>query len=149
MVNAGLIPTGPTHGEVRPQPLRGVVLKSTPNVRTSPRSGLNLGGRRTSPMAATCNNLFGVYSLTKQAHRDCLLASPYAYSYGFVGLTSKCWFCCELMVQVPEPAGPWGRSNDCYCRSAKTACRLEAVCWSEEWFGVYLWLSLNNKPFDS
>ena len=39
------IPTGPTHGEGRLQPPLGDVLKSTPNVRKSPRSGLNLEGR--------------------------------------------------------------------------------------------------------
>ena len=40
--NVGSIPTGPTHGEGRLQPHPGDVLKSTPNVRRSPRSGLNL-----------------------------------------------------------------------------------------------------------
>ena len=45
LVNVGSIPTGPTHGEGRLQPHPGEVLKSTPNVRKSPRSGLNLEGR--------------------------------------------------------------------------------------------------------
>ena len=39
LVNVGSIPTRPTHGEGRPQPHPGDVLKSTPNVRKSPRSG--------------------------------------------------------------------------------------------------------------
>ena len=41
----GSIPTGPTHGEVSLQPPPGDVLKSTPKVRKSPRSGLNVEGR--------------------------------------------------------------------------------------------------------
>ena len=45
LVNVGSIPTGPTHGEACLQSLPGDVLKSTPNVRKSPRSGLNLEGR--------------------------------------------------------------------------------------------------------
>ena len=45
MVNVGSIPTGPTHGEGRLQPHPGDVLKSTPNVRKNPRSGLDLEGR--------------------------------------------------------------------------------------------------------
>ena len=49
LVNVGSIPTGPTHGEVRQQPHPGDVLKSTPNVRKSPRSGLNLEGRLSDP----------------------------------------------------------------------------------------------------
>ena len=49
LVNVGSIPTGPTHGEGRLQPHTGDVLKSTPNVRTSPRSGLNLEGRLSDP----------------------------------------------------------------------------------------------------
>ena len=49
LVNVGSIPTGPTHGEGRLQPPPGNVLKSTPNVRTSPTSGLNLEGRLSDP----------------------------------------------------------------------------------------------------
>ena len=49
LVNVGTIPTGPTHGEGRLQPHPGDVLKSTPNVRKSPRSGLNLEGRLSDP----------------------------------------------------------------------------------------------------
>ena len=45
----GSIPTGPTNGEGRLQPHPGDVLKSTPNVRKSPRSGLNLEGRVSDP----------------------------------------------------------------------------------------------------
>ena len=45
LVNVGSIPTGPTHGEGQLQPHPGDVLKSTPNVRKSPRSGLNLEER--------------------------------------------------------------------------------------------------------
>ena len=44
LVNVDSIPTGPTHGEGRLQPHPGDVLTSTPNVRKSPRSGLNLEG---------------------------------------------------------------------------------------------------------
>ena len=43
------IPTGPTHGEGRLQAHPGDVLKSTPKVRKSPRSGLNLEGRLSDP----------------------------------------------------------------------------------------------------
>ena len=49
LVNVVSIPTGPTHGEGRLQPHPGDVLKSTPNVRKSPRSGLNLEGRLSDP----------------------------------------------------------------------------------------------------
>ena len=49
LVNVGSIPTGPTHGEGLLQPHPGDVLKSTPNVRKSPRSGLNLEGRLSDP----------------------------------------------------------------------------------------------------
>ena len=49
LVNVVSIPTGPTHGEGRLQPLPGDVLKSTPNFRKSPRSGLNLEGRLSDP----------------------------------------------------------------------------------------------------
>ena len=49
LVNVGSIPTGPTHGEGRLHPHPGDVLKSTPNVRKSPRSGLNLEGRLSDP----------------------------------------------------------------------------------------------------
>ena len=49
LVNVGSIPTGPTHGKGRLQPHAGDVLKSTPNVRKSPRSGLNLEGRLSDP----------------------------------------------------------------------------------------------------
>ena len=48
-LDLGSIPTGPTHGEGRLQPHPGDVLKSTPNVRKSPRSGLNLEGRLSDP----------------------------------------------------------------------------------------------------
>ena len=34
------------------------------------------------------------------------LAPPYGHSYTLVRLTSRCWFCCELMVQVPASLGP-------------------------------------------
>ena len=49
LVNVGSIPTGPTHGEGRLQPHPGDVLNSTPKVRKSPRSGLNLEGRLSDP----------------------------------------------------------------------------------------------------
>ena len=49
LVNVGSIPTGPTHGEGCLQPHPGEVLKSTSNVRKSPRSGLNLEGRLSDP----------------------------------------------------------------------------------------------------
>ena len=49
LVNVGSIPTGPTLGEGRLQPHPGDVLKSTPNVRKSPRSGLNREGRPSDP----------------------------------------------------------------------------------------------------
>ena len=49
LINLGSIPTGPTHGEGRLQPPPGDVLKSTPNVQKSPRSGLNLEGRQSDP----------------------------------------------------------------------------------------------------
>ena len=49
LVNVGSIPTGPTHGGERLQPRPGDVLRSTPNVRKSPRSGLNLEGRLSDP----------------------------------------------------------------------------------------------------
>ena len=49
LVNVGSIPTGPTHGEGCLQPHPGDVLKSTPNVRKSARSGLNLEGRLSDP----------------------------------------------------------------------------------------------------
>ena len=52
----GSIPTGPTHGEGRLQPHPGDVLQSTPNVRTSPRSGLNLEGRLRDPQLFTGKN---------------------------------------------------------------------------------------------
>ena len=45
LVNVGSIPTAPTHGEGRLQPHPGDVLKSTPKVRKSRRSGLNLERR--------------------------------------------------------------------------------------------------------
>ena len=47
--NVGSIPTGPKHGEVRLQPHPGDVLKSSPNVRKSPRSG---GKRGSAPIDA-------------------------------------------------------------------------------------------------
>ena len=49
LVNVGSISIGPTHGEGRLQPRPGDVLKSTPNVRKSPRSGSNLEGRLSDP----------------------------------------------------------------------------------------------------
>ena len=49
LVKVGSIPTRPTHGEGRLQPHPEDVLKSTPNVRKSPRSGLNLEGRMSDP----------------------------------------------------------------------------------------------------
>ena len=49
LVNVASIPTGPTHGEGRLQPHPGDVLKSTPKVWKSPRSGLNLEGRLSDP----------------------------------------------------------------------------------------------------
>ena len=49
LVIVGSIPTGPTHGEGRLQPHPGDLLKSTPNDRKSPRSGLNLEGRLSDP----------------------------------------------------------------------------------------------------
>ena len=49
VVNVGSIPTGPTHGEASLQSLPGDVLKPTPNVRMSLRSGLNLEGRLSDP----------------------------------------------------------------------------------------------------
>ena len=49
VVNVGSILTGPTHSEVRLQTQPGDVLKSTPSVRKSPRSGLNLEGRLSDP----------------------------------------------------------------------------------------------------
>ena len=49
LVDVGSIPTGPTHGDGRLQPHAGDVLKSTPNVRKSRRSGLNLEGRLSDP----------------------------------------------------------------------------------------------------
>ena len=52
LVNMGS--TGPTHGEGRLQPHPGDVLKPTPNVRKSPRSGLNLEGRLSDPQTLFC-----------------------------------------------------------------------------------------------
>ena len=49
LVHVGSIPTGPTHSEGRLQPHPGDVLKSTPNVRKGPRSGLNLEGSLSDP----------------------------------------------------------------------------------------------------
>ena len=49
LVNVRSIPTGPTHGAKRLQPHPGDVLESTPNVRKSTRSGLNLEGRLSDP----------------------------------------------------------------------------------------------------
>ena len=51
LVNVGSIPKGPTHCEGHLQPHPGDVLKSTPNVRESPRSGLNLEGRLSDPQS--------------------------------------------------------------------------------------------------
>ena len=53
LVIVGSIPTGPTHGEGRLQPHPGDVLKSTPNVRKSPRSGLNVEGRLSDPQISS------------------------------------------------------------------------------------------------
>ena len=51
LVNVGSVSTGPTHGEGRlqlnPDPVH--VLTSTPKVRESPRSRLNLEGRLSYP----------------------------------------------------------------------------------------------------
>ena len=55
LVNVDSIPTGPTHGEGRLQPHPGDVLTSTPNVRKSPRSGLNLEGRLSDPQICDWN----------------------------------------------------------------------------------------------
>ena len=74
-------------------------------------------------MVATCNSF---------DHGNRSLASPYGHSYSFVSLTSKCCFCCELMVHVPEPAGHLDRSNNFNCRSAKISFRLDAVGKPEE-----------------
>ena len=49
VVNTGSIPVGPSHGEVHLLMHPGDVLKSTPNVRKSPRSGLNLEERLSDP----------------------------------------------------------------------------------------------------
>ena len=49
LVNVGSIPTGLKHGEGRLHLHPGDVLRSTPNVRKSPRSGLNLEGRLSDP----------------------------------------------------------------------------------------------------
>ena len=49
LVIVGSIPTAPTHGEGRLQPHPGDVLRSSPTVRKSPRSGLNLEGRLSDP----------------------------------------------------------------------------------------------------
>ena len=49
LVNVGSIPTGLTHGEGRLQPHPRDELKATPNIRKSPRSGLNLEGKLTDP----------------------------------------------------------------------------------------------------
>ena len=49
LVNVGSIPTGPTHGEGRLRPHPKDVLRSTPDVRKSPRLGLNLEGRLSDP----------------------------------------------------------------------------------------------------
>ena len=57
VVNTGSIPTDPTHGEGRLQPHPGDVLKSTPNVRKSPRSGLNVEGRLSDPQVLQVKRL--------------------------------------------------------------------------------------------
>ena len=49
LVHVGSIPPGPTHGEGRLEPHPGDVPKSTPNVRESARSGLNVEGRVSDP----------------------------------------------------------------------------------------------------
>ena len=59
----------------------------------------------------------------------------------FVRNTSKWWFCCVLMVHVPEPAAYWDLSSNFYCRRAKMACRLETVGKLKEWFGLCLLVS--------
>ena len=82
-------------------------------------------GGKSPPMITTCNNSVTIIMTTRTA---------------FISLTSKCWFCCVLMVHVPEPAAYWDRSM---------ACRLEAVCSSKEWLGVYIWVSLNTKEMRS
>ena len=53
LVNVASIPTGPTHGEGHLQPHPGDVLKSTPNVRRSRRSGLNVEGRLSDPQISS------------------------------------------------------------------------------------------------
>ena len=53
LVHVGSVPTAPTHGEGRLQPHPGDALKSTPNVRKSPRSGLNLERRLSDPQSST------------------------------------------------------------------------------------------------
>ena len=59
LVNVGSIPTGHTHGEGRLQPHPGDVLKSTPNVRKSRRSGLNLEGRLSDPQKKISSLIWG------------------------------------------------------------------------------------------
>ena len=76
VVNVGSIPTGPTHCEGRLQPHPGDVLKSTPNVRKSPRSGLNLEGRLSDPQI--CWQAGG-----------CLLTRGVIWSESFVSLNTK------------------------------------------------------------
>ena len=58
LVNVGSIPTGPTHGEERLQPHPGDELTFTPNVRRSPRSGLNLEGRLSDPQILHILSIF-------------------------------------------------------------------------------------------
>ena len=53
VVHVGSVPTGPAHGEGHLQPHHGDVLKSTPNVRKSPRSGLNLERGLSDPQSST------------------------------------------------------------------------------------------------
>ena len=76
LVNVGSVPTGPTHGEECLQPHPGDVLKSTPYVRKSPRSGLNLEGRLRDPL----QNKF-IYYLLRDLHIESL---PAGFS-GFPG----------------------------------------------------------------
>ena len=54
LVNVASIPTGPTHGEGRLPPHPGDVLKSTPKVQKSPRSGLNVEGRLSDTQIEPC-----------------------------------------------------------------------------------------------
>ena len=77
MVNVGSIPTGPTHGEGRLQPHPGDVLKSTPKVWKSPRSGLNVEGRLSDHHFFFASGPAMVATFNCFHHGYCSLASPY------------------------------------------------------------------------